>query len=53
MPALVRFRHNVGWAHGQPLPPTPAHVTLYVAGNESGIGLASKEEFQRLRLRRL
>jgi len=53
MPALVRFRHNVGWAHGQPLPPTPAHVTLYVAGSESGIGLASKEEFQRLRLRRL
>ena len=53
MPALVRFRHNVGWAHGQPLPPTPAHVTLYVAGSGIGIGLASKEEFQRLRLRRL
>jgi hypothetical protein len=53
MPALVRFRHNVGWAHGQPLPPTPAHVTLYVAGTEVGIGLSSKEQFQRLRLRRL
>jgi hypothetical protein len=53
MPALVRFRHNVGRAHGQPLPPTPAHVTLYVSGSETGIGLASKDEFQRLRLRRL
>ena len=53
LPALVRFRHNVGWAHGQPLPATPAHVTLYVAGNDIGIGLASKAEFQRLRLRRL
>jgi hypothetical protein len=53
LPALVRFRHNVGWAQGQPLPPTPAHVTLYVAGTPIGIGLSSKEEFQRLRLRRL
>jgi hypothetical protein len=53
MPALARFRHNVGWSHAQLLPDTPAHVTLYVAGNELGIGLASNAEFKQLRLRRL
>jgi hypothetical protein len=53
LPGLVRFRHNLGWAHGERLADPPAHVTLYVAGNDIGIGLASKEEFQRLRLRRL
>lgn len=53
LPGLVRFRHNLGWAHGERLPEVPAHVTLYVAGNPIGIGLASKAEFQRLRLRQL
>jgi len=53
LPALARFRHNVGWAHGERLPPVPAHVTLYVAGNDSGIGLSSNDEFRKLRVLRL
>ena len=53
MPALNRFRHHAGRAHAEKLPPTPAHVTLYVAGDPIGIGLADQEEFERLRVRRL
>jgi hypothetical protein len=53
MPGRVRFRHNVGRVHAERLPPVPAHVTLYVAGDDIGIGLASTREFQQLRVRSL
>ena len=53
MPALARFREAVGERLGEPLPDAPPHVTLYVAGDPVGIGLASQADFERLRLRRL
>jgi len=53
MPGLTRFRHNVGRVHGVRLPPVPAHVTLYVAGDDIGVGLSSNQEFQKLRVRSL
>jgi hypothetical protein len=53
MAGLTRFRHNVGRVHAERLPPVPAHVTLYVAGDDVGIGLASEAEFRRLRVRQL
>lgn len=53
MPALAQFRAAVGVLLGLPLPATPAHVTLYVAGQPIGIGLRDFDEFERLRLRRL
>ena len=53
MPALAEFRAAVGVLLGATLPATPAHVTLYVAGQPIGIGLRDFDEFERLRLRRL
>jgi hypothetical protein len=53
MPAFADFRRGVGALLGEALPPAPAHVTLFVAGDPIGIGLASDAEFERLRLRRL
>ena len=53
MPALARFRAQVGELLGETLPDPPAHVTLYVAGDPIGIGIASRADFERLRLRRL
>ena len=53
MPALARFRAQAGELLGEPLPQTPAHVTLYVAGDPVGIGIATAADFERLRLRRL
>ncbi|MEO8160956.1 MAG: hypothetical protein ABI588_06020, partial [Arenimonas sp.] len=53
LPALNAFRREVGARLGETLPPAPAQVTLYLAGTETGIGLASDAEFERLRLRRL
>lgn len=53
LPGLARFRHNVGRVHAERLPAAPAHVTLYVAGDEIGIGLASEAEFRRLRVRKM
>jgi hypothetical protein len=53
MPALARFRAGVGELLGERLPDTPAHVTLYVAGDPIGIGIGSIADFERLRLRRL
>jgi hypothetical protein len=52
MPAMAEFRDAVGVMLGEPLPATPAHVTLYVA-QERGIGIRDFDEFERLRLRRL
>jgi hypothetical protein len=53
MPAFARFRALVGARLGEALPETPAHVTLYVAGDPIGIGLRSQDDFARLRVRRL
>jgi hypothetical protein len=53
MPAFARFRAQVGALLGEALPDAPAHVTLYVAGDPIGIGIASDAEFARLKLRRL
>jgi hypothetical protein len=53
MPALAAFRAGVGELLGERLPEAPAHVTLYVAGDPIGIGIASTADFERLRLRRL
>lgn len=53
MPALNVFRREVGQLLREPVPPAPAHVTLYLQGTEVGIGLASHPEFERLRLRSL
>jgi hypothetical protein len=53
MPALARFRAGVGELLGEELPEAPAHVTLYVAGDPIGIGIASTADFERLRLRPL
>ena len=53
MPALAAFRNAVGVLLGVTLPATPAHVTLYVAGQPIGIGVRDFDEFERLRLRRL
>ena len=53
MPAFAQFRAQVGALLGEALPATPAHVTLYVAGDPVGIGIPSAAAFERLRLRRL
>ena len=53
LPALNRFRHDVGWAHGEKLPDAPPHVTLYVAGDPIGIGLESYAAFEKNRVRLL
>ena len=53
MPALAQFRAQAGELLGEALSATPAHVTLYVAGDPIGIGIASHADFERLRLRRL
>jgi hypothetical protein len=53
MPAFAAFRRGVGDLLGEALPAAPAHVTLYVAGDPLGVGLASQAQFERLRLRRL
>jgi hypothetical protein len=53
MPALAEFRAAVGVLLGEPLPATPAHVTLYVAPGQRGIGIRDFDAFERLRLRRL
>lgn len=50
MPALARFRAAVGELLEASLPDPPPHLTLYVAGDRSGIGLASQAEFEHLRL---
>ena len=52
MPAFARFRALAGERLGEALPATPAHVTLYVAGDPIGIGIESNASFERLRLRR-
>lgn len=53
MPALHAFRQEIGKRLGETLPPTPAHITLYLANTSRGIGLSSQTEFEALRLHRL
>lgn len=53
MPALNAFRREVGTLLREPVPPTPAHVTLYLQGTTDGIGLHSQADFERLRLHAL
>jgi hypothetical protein len=53
LPALNRFRHAVGWAHGEKLADSPAHVTLYVAGDPLGISIEDEAAFQKKRVRLL
>ena len=53
MPALNAFRRDLSAPLGDEIPDAPAHVTLYLANSDRGIGLSSLQEFERLRLRRL
>jgi len=46
-PSLDRFRDGLG------LEPVPAHVTLYTAGDATGIGLPDAASLARLTLRRV
>jgi hypothetical protein len=50
-PALNEFRAAVAGRCDVALPPVPAHVTLFVAGRERGIGLSSYEDFHAFRVR--
>lgn len=53
MPALNRFRAALGEISGEPVPVTPAHVTLFTAGGPQGIGIDSDAAFECLRVARL
>jgi hypothetical protein len=53
MPALGQFRRALARELGEPVAAAPAHVTLYTAGDPTGIGLASQEEFERLRVKKM
>jgi hypothetical protein len=50
-PALNVFRSRLSGRSDIALAPVPAHVTLFVAGNELGIGLSSYDEFHAARVR--
>lgn len=52
-PGLAAFRSSLGARCGVQLPEAPPHVTLYVAGKPTGIGVPDRETFERLRVRRL
>lgn len=51
MPALNQFREALQYLSRHELPPTPAHVTLFTAGSDRGIGLDSEADFARYRVR--
>ena len=52
LPSLPVLYAGLGRKLGRPLPP-PAHVTLYVAGDEGGIGVADDASLARLAVRRV
>jgi hypothetical protein len=52
-PGLSAFRRDLVAYCGVPLPEALAHVTLYVAGKPTGIGVPDVDAFARLRVRRL
>jgi hypothetical protein len=49
LPAMGRFYRRLGAAIDELLPVPPPHVTLHVAGNAEGIGLADAATLARLR----
>jgi hypothetical protein len=51
--ALNAFRQELGYAAATELPGTLPHVTLWVAGQRKGIGLASLADFEAKRVRAL
>lgn len=53
MPAANSLRRWLDSQLNMALGPVPAHITLYVAGREKGIGLANMTEFQARAVRRL
>lgn len=53
LPALAAFRQDLAARTGLAIPATPAHVTLYTAGDPRGIGLPSDAAFAQRRVRRL
>ena len=51
LPAMVPFHHRLGRLLGRELPVPPPHVTLYVAGRDRGIDVASEAALRALQLR--
>lgn len=46
LPAMAGLHRALGHALGRQLPVPPPHVTLYVAGREKGIGVASPDRLR-------
>ncbi len=53
LPAMAAFRETVARLAGLDLPEAPPHVTLYVAGDLSGIAVPDPSTLQELRVRAL
>jgi len=53
MPAMADFHRHLGRWLGRELPVPPPHVTLYVAGRERGIGVASPAQLRGLCVREI
>ncbi|MGY0799798.1 hypothetical protein ACW7G0_12190 [Lysobacter sp. A286] len=51
LPAMAPFHHALGRLLGRQLPVPPPHVTLYTAGRDSGIGVASPDRLRAFTLR--
>lgn len=51
LPAMASFHAALGHHLGRQLPIPPAHVTLYTAGRDGGIGVASCRQLRTLTLR--
>ena len=51
LPAMVPFHEALGRLLGRELPVPPAHVTLYVAGRDKGIGVATHAQLRQLCVR--
>lgn len=51
LPAMAPFHEALARHLGRQLPIPPAHVTLYTAGRDSGIGVASDRQLRALTLR--
>ena len=52
-PGFAAFRAALGVRCGVALPDAVPHVTLYVAGKPTGIGLPDVAAFHRLRVKRV
>ncbi|MGV8940806.1 MAG: hypothetical protein ACOH1P_04605 [Lysobacter sp.] len=48
LPAMAPFHHALGRLLGRQLPVPPPHVTLYTAGRDRGIGVASGRRLRAL-----